>query len=386
MLLTAPLIHNGLQFLPEGTAIEVSDDGTVTAVRLLYDGTDAVSFEGILCPGFVNVHCHLELSHMKGMIPEHTGLIPFLQQVTHNRHRHTPEQMQAARKEAFEELIRNGVVATGDIVNTSQTADLRMPGGMHLHTFIECIGFLPAKAPSALQQSLALLDIFARQPASNRIHRQSITPHAPYSVSEELFRLIDRQQAQSLLSIHNQESAAENIFFRDGNGPVRELLSALGIDDRHFQPTGKNSLPVYGHWIAGQHPLILVHNTFMEKEDLDFARLHFSRLFCCLCPNANRYIEGRLPDIDLFLQAGVDLCIGTDSLASNHQLSVLAELQTLYRHMGIDWERLLRWGTLHGATALQMAESVGSLEPGKQPGILQIRNLLSDNPEVERII
>ena len=93
-----------------------------------------------------------------------------------------------------------------------------------------------------------------------------------------------------------------------------------------------------------------------------------------LCPNANLYIENRLPNINLLLKSGANICIGTDSLASNHQLSVMAELETIHQYYPeIAWEKLLGWATYNGASALQMQQSIGSFEAGKRPGIVQIK-------------
>ena len=125
--LTAKRIHDGKGWLPENSAIEVAADGTVIAV-LAYVPADAVHYDGILTPGFINVHCHLELSHMKGVVPEHTGLIPFLQNIPKHRNDFTDEEKSTARHEGYNELVKNGVVAVGDIANTTDTLDVRFIG------------------------------------------------------------------------------------------------------------------------------------------------------------------------------------------------------------------------------------------------------------------
>jgi cytosine/adenosine deaminase-related metal-dependent hydrolase len=198
-------------------------------------------------------------------------------------------------------------------------------------------------------------------------------PHAPYSVSQQLFSLIDKFDENSLLSVHNQESKAEDEFYLTKNGAVRELLKAVGIDDSFFTPSGKSSLQTYLQWISGNHPMILVHNTFTTTTDIEVAQTLLKNVYWCLCPNANLYIENTLPDIAMLAKHGNTICIGTDSLASNHQLSILAELQTIKDHYpNLDWETLLRWGTFNGSLALKMDDIAGSIEPGKQPGILHL--------------
>lgn len=375
MLLSATRIHNGQHWLTEGTVVEVADNGIITDIHTSApEGADIRHYEGLICPGFINAHCHLELSHMQGVIPEHTGLVPFLQQVMSVRNAFSEEEKRRARWTAFEQMKVNGIVAVGDIVNTTDTLDLRASRSMHFHSFAEAIGFNPAPGKQ-FSYAAECYGQLAAQKADSHILRQSVTPHAPYSVSEELFAMIDAFDTDSLLSIHNQECADENLFYERKQGAIRELLSTVGIDDSFYQPSGKTSLQTYIEWLSSRHTLILVHNTFSCGEDVEAVQGKFRKAYWCLCPNANLYIENRLPDIAMLCAHTDDICIGTDSLASNHQLSVLAELETIKNyHPGISWEQLLRWGTYNGARALNMSDRIGSIERGMQPGLLWIQD------------
>ena len=384
--ITASRIHDGHKWLPEGSVISVGPNGEILSV-LNGPKEGSIHFDGVICPGFVNAHCHLELSHLKGLVPEHTGLIPFLGRIPRHRNDFTLEQKKAARHLALNELLTNGIVAVGDIANTNDSLDLRSEGKIHFHTFIESIGFIEANANRSFGFSELTFNEFQTQDQSGKIQKQSIVPHAPYSVSRSLFRLIDSHFGDTLISIHNQESEEENKFYERKEGAVRELLSGLGIDDSLFEPTGKTSLQSYGEWLTPEHPLILVHNTFSTKEDVAFANAGRPYTYWCLCPNANLYIENTLPDVDMLIANDCLICIGTDSLASNHQLCVLSELFTLKEHYPkLSWETLLNWGTINGAKALQMDNLLGSLDQGKFPGLLLINNLDSDmKPTVSRI-
>ena len=376
--ITADRIHDGYKFLERGAIIELTNDGIVVAIHSSYPG-EAERFEGMLVPGFVNAHCHLELSHMQGLIPKGTGLIPFLSNIPGQRDNFTEEQKKAARHEAFEVMRANGVVAVGDIANSTDTLDLRALGRMHVHTFVECIGFTEQFAQPRLDFCAEQYHQFAAQERQEVVLRESIIPHAPYSVSAPLFKLINRFQQQSLISIHNQESRAEDEFYRSKTGDVRTLLSGLGVDDNAFQPSGKSSLQTYLPHFSPEHSLLLVHNTYTSKEDVRFAESSYPSISWCLCPNANLYIENALPDVMMLKEEAKNICIGTDSLASNDQLSVFAELQTLKRNFEkLEWETLIRWGTSNGAKALKMDDVVGSFEIGKKPGVVCIQNVDDD--------
>lgn len=385
--ITATCIHDGKGWLPAGSSIELSSDGSIVAIHE-QQIPHATHYDGVLAPGFVNVHCHLELSHMKGVVPERTGLIPFLKSIPAYRNTFTEEQKREARHSAFAAMLNNGVVAVGDIANTADALDLRATDRAHFHSFVEALGFTRQNADRAFEYANKVYVTYAaQQPASMQL-RQSITPHAPYSVSDTLFCLIDKHLPGAPISIHNQESEDENQFYTTGEGMVCELLQLMGIDYSGFTPTGMPSLESYTQWLSKEHPFIFVHNTSSTKRDVQYAHTYAQYVHWCLCPNANLYIEGRLPDIDMLISEGAHICIGTDSLASNHQLCILSELHTIKQAFPhISWETLLNWGTLNGAAALQMDNLVGSLTPGTKPGILQLTGIDSNTkPTVTRIV
>lgn len=374
MFITAERIHDGIQWLPDGTVIEVAPDGTILGLHEKNTQNGVQVYSGILCPGFVNAHCHLELSHMKGAIPEHTGLIPFLQTIPVHRNNYSEEQKKTARIHALHDMAANGIVAVGDIANVTDTLDVRELDVMHFRTFVEAIGFVEANVQRSFERSLAVYDAFAAQQQRNKVLTQTIAPHAPYSVSSALFKLIGKH-SNDVLSIHNQESTAEDEYYRYKTGGVQDLLHGLGIDDSAFVAPGTSSLSAYLQWLPHNRPYLFVHNTYTTEEDLQLAQNLIAETYWCLCPAANLYIENRLPDVAMLLRSNAAVCMGTDSLASNHQLSIWSELQLLKKNFPeLDWETLLRWGTYNGARALQLDGKVGQIAVGKQPGIINIFN------------
>jgi Cytosine deaminase and related metal-dependent hydrolases len=387
LLLTATKIHDGRNWLPEGTMIETDNEGKILNIHNNAAHLDGVQFfDGVLAPGFVNAHCHLELSHLKGVIPEHTGLMAFLQMVIGRRNDFTDEQKVLAREEAFTYMLDNGIVALGDICNTNDVMEQRASGKMHFHNFVEALGFseTPQKSFDYVKQ---VYDNYAAQPQDKTILRQSIVPHAPYSVSYVLFRMISDFDKDALISIHNQECPDEDEYYLLKQGGVKGLLKMLGINDDFFKPSGKTSLQTYLEWMSPTHPFLFIHNTCTTQTDVEVAMTLLKNVYWCLCPNANLYIENRLPNVGMLKAKGANICVGTDSLSSNHQLSILAELVTLRNNFpAIDWEELLRWGTYNGAEALQMQHVVGSIEAGKTPGIINITGLDTMQAKSVRIV
>lgn len=373
--LSADKIHDGRHWLPEGSIVAVAEEGTIQSI--LPPGEVApekvIHYKGILCPGFINAHCHLELSHMKGTVAEGNRLVPFLQSVMLGRNNFSEEEKRRALEAAIKETLENGIVAVGDIANGPDTLPFRESAGFHIHTFVESIGFTETKPEDRFAWPVKVFHQFNAQQSGNHILRQSIVPHAPYSVSKGMFALINNFEPGSLLSIHNEETQAENDFYQSKTGEMFDLYQTLNIDTSFFQPSGKTSLQTYLPLLSQQHPVILVHNTFTDEDDIALLQQADQKIFLCLCPNANWHIERRMPPVALFINSGLPICLGTDSLASNHQLSIWSEVQTLQKHFPeIDLETLLSWATFNGACSLQMEHIIGSLEAGKRPGIVHI--------------
>lgn len=334
-------------------------------------GEGVEAHAGLLCPGFVNCHCHLELSHLRGVIPEGTGLVDFLAMVIGRRVGSADLEGIAA---AEQEMIENGIVAVGDICNTAFTLEQKRRGRLVYRNYIETMGFIESSAADRFAVSRVVFEAFEDAfPGWN-----SIVPHAPYSVSPALFRLIAGFAGGRLLTMHSQETEAENEWMMAGTGDFRRLYKLLGLDVAWFNGTGKRSLESVLPFFQPEQPMILVHNVAMGEVDLEKAG-RWTNLYFCLCPNANRYISGKLPDVEMLVSRGCRLVVGTDSLASNHGLSILAELWTLqeaYPELGTD--RLLGWATSAGAAALQLDERFGSFLPGRTPGVLLLQGLEGD--------
>jgi len=338
-------------------------------------GQDVQILKGILTPGFVNCHCHLELSHLKNVIPEKTGLVDFVFSVVTQRHFREEIILEAiARGE--DEMIANGIVAVGDICNTTNTLIQKQKKRLAYYNFIEVSGWSPAIAQARFEQSKSFFDQFVLLQAAN--NRCAMAPHAPYSVSEKLWELIQPFFDQKTTSVHNQESPFENEFFLSGSGDFLRMYSLLNIDNRFYKPSGKSSLQSFVHHMECAKNVLLVHNTFINKEDIHFIKNKWKsgpKAFFCLCPNANLYIEDALPPVESMAEQGVGIVLGTDSLASNGTLSIMEELKTIISHFpGIPHAQLLQWATSNGAQALQMENELGSFSAGKKPGVLLIYN------------
>jgi cytosine/adenosine deaminase-related metal-dependent hydrolase len=212
-------------------------------------------------------------------------------------------------------------------------------------------------------------------------------PHASYSVSKELFCLINECSANKIISIHNQESEDENLFIKHKQGDFLRLYKQLGIDISFFNSTQKSSLQYYINSLQNAAKTILVHNTFTQKEDVALinilSKTNKTQFFLCLCVITNEYINNCFPNFKVLFSNNQNIVIGTDSLASNHSLNILTEIQTihhLYNEIGIN--ELLQFATFNGATALGIENEFGSFKKDTKPGVLLIENFISSKKPI----
>lgn len=359
--------------------VALHQDGEIEAV---YTSETAKSitepidrYQGIIVPGFVNSHCHLELSHLQGKIPKATGLVSFVKSVISQRAA-DQEEVLIAMKANDQLMSDNGIVAVGDISNNHLSKSVKQNSRIFYHTFVELLGFDPEKAETVFNRALKLKSDFAPLSAS-------IVPHAPYSVSEKLFALLREYSEihENLCSMHNQESQAETDFFMNKGGEFLDLYKMLNLDlsffKSHFQSSIRSILPL----ISAKQKTLLVHNTFTSSDDIATVAASGKEIVWCFCPNANLYIEGKLPNINQFLAYDFKITLGTDSLASNDKLCILSELKVLKEYFPeLPFSKTIRWATLNGAEFLGIDKHFGSIEKGKIPGLNLIENV--NGPEL----
>ena len=367
-------LHNNDKVLIIDETGKVED---IVSVR--ESGDDIQTFSGIITPGLINCHCHLELSHLKDVIPPHTGLIEFLCSVVTKRG-FDPEVVQQKIKDAEKEMYDNGIVAVGDIGNTADTADVKSNSRIRWYNFVEVLGFTDEKAYENIMhyQQVAKTLQSALQ-SSDAGHQTSLVPHAPYSISPKTFKLINELTKDKVISMHNQEHPAEDDLYKTGGGEYLKLFKIFGLNESPFPVTGLSSIRSVLPYFNNGQTIFLIHNTFMPEEDVLFARQYANEngltLIWCLCVNANLYIENKVPPIEMLMRNNCPLVLGTDSYSSNWQLSIAKEMKAIKEYFpALPTETILRMATINGAKAFQWDKELGSFEKGKRPGITLLSN------------
>lgn len=365
-----PLISADAIYTPQGWAtdrvLDLTAEGEVRTLRPRQPGEAVAQHRGLLVPGWVNAHCHLELTALGGKIDEATGMTGFIGQLFRARAQLSGEKLQAGVQEGLAYLAQTGTAAVGDISNLPVSAEPKRQSSLYSHTFIELLGLAPAEAAERLAQGRQLAQSFADLP-------HSLTPHAPYSTSAELFRQI-YASGSDRFSLHLLESAAETELFNSGRGPFLDFYHRLGLPfapfaDRDPQKHALQDAPV-------NIPLILVHLT--ELPDTEVANLvsALPQAWFCLCPRSNWFIHRRQPAVEAWAAHPDRVCLGTDSLASNYSLDLWEEVRWLQeRYPSLGLHKVIRWATTNGAQALGIAKKFGTFAPASKPGVLLIERV-----------
>jgi len=361
-------LKNGILNLTEdGSILELTDTGgNLTEIANLEH------YNGILCPGFINAHCHLELSHLRGKIPRKTGLPGFIKELITGR-KSDKEAIQRAITDADREMRVEGIVAVGDICNTADSFETKAHSPIYYHSFVEIFGTSSSKAHDIHRNAQNLV-----QQARHKFSLKAcITPHSAYSLNDLLFQLIreEKDSQNNILSVHNQETESENELISNATGELHAAFEMLGFDLSEKTPQNINSFPWLMRQLPANKTILLVHNLFTSEQDIKNSGIENADVYWVLCPGSNFYIAGLSPGKYLMDNYSPKICIGTDSLASNDRLSILNELNILQsKYPEIPLYELLTWATLNGAKALGIDKWCGSFEKGKKPGVLLIEN------------
>jgi cytosine/adenosine deaminase-related metal-dependent hydrolase len=331
---------------------------------------ESVEFHnGIIIPGFVNCHCHLELSHMRAMIPPESGLAEFLRLFRTGREA-SVEKIITSASSADSGMYNDGTVLCADICNNASTFDIKKRSRIKYINLLEVFGIDPEKADRRMNE--------IRKVAENAKSAgipYSIVPHAVYSISPTLFRLIlEETFSNKITSLHFMETRDEKCFIENHTGPLMDSYIESELADGDPE-TVKDHVAAVLESVTPSGNLILVHNTYADRSTIRKVKKR-GNIYWCLCPNANLYIEDHLPPLNLMIEEECQIVIGTDSLASNNNLNILEEIRTLQKFFpSVPLTDLIQWATLNGARALGEEDQFGSIEPGKKPGLLLLQDI-----------
>lgn len=363
---TPPLTNAMIETDETGAILSIVDSPTRELIK------KAQYYPGAIAPGFINAHCHTELSMFNGSPNPGSGMAEFIKSIASQRTHFSVEEQKIAMRDTLENLYNQGVSAIGDICNTSVSFDLKSASPILFHNFIEIFGLNPLKSDAIINEALQLLNESGKFECGSG----SLTPHAPYSLSSSLISLLKPYLAASSqpISLHLAESQQEIELFKSRTGGMADLFEKTGML-KYLPDEFKTPIDFVKHLIPRESRLLAVHNTELSQSMLDELKQEYSNLTLCLCPTSNQYINQTSPKIEFLHSSGVPIVIGTDSKASNPQLSMakeLMEIQRLAPELPV-WI-ILKWATFNGAQFFGWKE-LGKIKPGNKPGLVWLKGM-----------
>ena len=375
------------EILLENAAVPVLEDGRVWGdysrpTRHTEPGIEVVDWgDAIIMPGFVNAHAHLELTALHRRLTEFSSFTDWTTRLIYERRAWAPDDYRRSSEEGAHLALTSGTTLIGDIVSGNGRYDLSGEFPRRV-VFNETLGLDPDLAEPAMAKIHALFDQTDRDEAVS-LHVHSISPHAPYSTSGELYRRTAAlaQSRKIPWTTHAAETIGELRFFEKGDGEFREFLIRLGALPENWRAPGAHPVA----WLDTIDILgpscLLAHCNYLDDDVI--AKIAGSKSSVVYCPRSHAFFGHENHPVRRLLDAGVTVALGTDSLASNDSLSLIDEMRYLYStRKDIAPEEILRAATIHGAAALGFAGRLGCLAPGfladftvldLPPGIKSIR-------------
>ena len=373
---TAEFVYTLTDAEPVRNGFVEYDEQTGEIISVGACGSDEIVSEGALTPGFVNAHCHVELSHLHKKFVKGSGMAGFIDQINALRDWAGRERKQELVKEWMDKMWNDGVSAMADISNDDSSFDVKASHNMYTRTFLEVFGSEPEMCEGVMTEVTELQKV-----ADAAGIDAAPTPHSCYTMSPQL---LSESAAAGLkrgyISYHSQESQEEEDLLLTGSGAMYENRVRNGMSTPPV--TGESSLKYFIQRLAQVHEapydehILLVHNVCLSQDDVEAAKKVMKNVWWAICPLSNIFIHNALPPIGLMRKNGLSIALGTDSLSSNDDLDMVAEMICLHKNFPeVPMNEILVWACLNGARFLSKDKVLGTLEPGKRPGIVRISGI-----------
>lgn len=331
---------------------------------------------GAIVPGFVNAHCHIELSHLHLKFRKGTGMAGFIDQINALRDWAGRDVKEELTHRWMDKMWDDGVSAMADISNDDSSFDVKKAHSLYTRTFLEVFGSEPEMCERVMKE-VAELQAVADAAGIDA----APTPHSCYTMSPQLLSASAAEGLKSgFLSYHSQESQEEEDLLVSGTGAMYENRKRSGMSTPPV--TGESSLKYFLNRLASvkdapyEEHILLVHNVCLQQSDVDAVKKVMKNPFFAVCPLSNIFIHNALPPIELMRRNGLDIAIGTDSLSSNDDLDMMKEILCLHSNFpDVPMAEIFTWASLNGARFLRKEDILGTLTPGKCPGVVLVTDV-----------
>jgi cytosine/adenosine deaminase-related metal-dependent hydrolase len=337
--------------------------------------------EAAILPGLVNVHTHLELSVFRGRLETPVFIDWILELVRLKREALTPEDIRLSALLGCVEAIRAGITTVADTASRDAVLAALIESGQRGVIFQECFGPATEQASSSIAELEADLDLNQSRLSDSTARERltlGVSPHAPYTVSAELYRRVANlaRERNLDLGLHAAESVDEGLLLRNGTGAFAESLRKRGIA---WEPPGCSMVAYLARLGILERSPLLIH--CVDIDEADIALMAANRARMAHCPKSNAKLRHGIAPLMSALEAGVRVGLGSDSVASNNNCDIIEEARfasllqvskSRVESTQLDGERMLRLMTIDGARALNLDDKIGTIETGKQADLIAI--------------
>lgn len=365
-----PPIENGRVVMEDGRIVHMGKGARQSG--------DLDCGDSVVLPGLVNAHTHLELSRLRGRVPFNGSFVDWLRGVFVAQMDADEREMCAAVHDGFRQSLAAGVTTVVDIGCGQQIAEAWRASPMNLIGLSEVVGMGPRRFEPhdrAFHRVVNECRFILEEPEVGSVLRRiyGMSPHAPYSTAPDIYqRTMEYMRTRGVpLSTHLAETREECEFLAQGTGPFRDLLEGLGLWDGSFSPPGCSPVEHAQRLGLLAYRPILGHVNYVNDADIDL--LARSGAAVAYCPRTHRFFEHPPHPYGRMLDRGVNVCLGTDSLASADSLSILDDLRFLRQiDSSLADEALLEMATVRGARAAGLEMELGSIDLGKRADLVVI--------------
>jgi aminodeoxyfutalosine deaminase len=377
MLLLAEYLQNPGQAAVANAAIWIKEDTIYFAgssddlPEAARSDAEVYQIEGVIFPGLVNAHCHLELSHLENL-PYPGEFVAWIRQVLAKKYQNDDEPPDRAMARGILQSLLGGTTTIGDHISCDGELEALLRSPLRGRAFIEILGVVEQVAEDLCENSFALAQALASPNHKISLHPSPHSVHALYPAV--LKKILSKDH--DLVSIHLGESEAEQEYFSESKGAMAELIRERGSP---LPPSATSALAVLEQEGFLDNRILSVHGNYFTDDELKLCAKRGVSIVHC--PRSHQYFEHRPFPMDQAKKYGVNVALGTDSLASASSLSMLEVLRGARENFPqLTPNDIFSMATAHGAKALKLSQQIGAVVSGKKADIIGVRRANHQDP------
>src|SRR3989339_632096 len=349
--------------------------GTFDEIKTLANVEKIIDLgNAVILPGLINIHTHLDLTNLHNRIKPTSNFTHWVFQIVGTRIRWKEEDYISSIEKGINLCVESGTTTVADIANTEYSFSVLKKSPLRKVVYKEVIDLNPDHAKDVLKKTQSELSTIT----TDDLLSVGISPHAPYSVSKELYQTIAQFAGETGIPVctHIAETRDEIEFLTKGTGSYPTFLRQLRAMPDNWQAPGLTPIHYLNETEIFRNRPLLIHCNYITDEEISVIKS--SGASVAFCPRSHHFFGHTNHPVQKLLDAEINVGLGTDSLASNDTLNIIDEMKFLYLNNSIPLNILLTMATINGAKALGLESKTGQIKEGFQADLCGVR--LPDTP------